>query len=379
SLAISRQDSTGRVEVLEKLFWTAALVSPAISNARNSSSMFCKPSAHLLIRPGPLERMSVQLVVLQPRGGNMGDELLLIPPRPSPQVVVTEGIIEDLGLVEPGRMDRCEPGTPPPATGPQILLREPCCVTGIAVVDQVHALQVMMVTPESLQFFDIVHRVLRLDARRLHQAAVNDQEVQNVDRPMPGVLELPLLDRAGDRTTNRVAFQNLMVGYLIGADDAIALLGQAVGVGVAPEDLLSPLFELGIQAGRPPIASQTLFPLITVVLCFLHGILKIRDRCRKACKLHRWVWDVYCAATAEEFRRLMNEFQQWCVMQTWTASVHEMLTKLWNKTEFYVVAYSHQGCHRTSNAVDRPMNRLCRLMYANRGLHGHQGSSELRL
>ena len=65
--------------------------------------------------------------------------------------------------------------------------------------------------------------------------------------------------------------------------------------------------------------------------------------------------------------------------ETWTAWVHEMLTKLWNKTEFCVVAYSHQGCHRTSNAVDRPMNRLCRLMYANRGLHGHQGWSELGL
>ena len=55
-------------------------------------------------------------------------------------------------------------------------------------------------------------------------------------------------------------------------------------------------------------AFQTLFPLITVVLCFLHGFLKIRDRCRKACELHRRVWDVYRAATAEEFRRLMNEF-----------------------------------------------------------------------
>ena len=55
---------------------------------------------------------------------------------------------------------------------------------------------------------------------------------------------------------------------------------------------------------------QTLFPLITVVLCFLHGFLKIRDRCRKACELHRRVWDVYRAATAEEFRRLMNEFQR---------------------------------------------------------------------
>ena len=28
-------------------------------------------------------------------------------------------------------------------------------------------------------------------------------------------------------------------------------------------------------------AFQTLFPLITVVLCFLHGFLKIRDRCRR--------------------------------------------------------------------------------------------------
>ena len=126
-------------------------------------------------------------------------------------------------------------------------------------------------------------------------------------------------------------------------------------------------------------AFQALFPTIAVVLCFLHGFLKIRDRCRKARELHRRVWDVYRAATAEEFRRLMNELQQWCGARTWTASVREMLTKLWNKTESYVVAYDHPGCHRTSNAVDRPMNRLCRLMYASRGVHGHQGSSELRL
>ena len=125
--------------------------------------------------------------------------------------------------------------------------------------------------------------------------------------------------------------------------------------------------------------SSSLFPAIAVVLCFLHGFLKIRDRCRKARDLHRRVWDVYRAATAEEFRRLMGELQRWCATQTWTAPVREMLEKLWAKTESYAVAYDHPGCHRTSNAVDRPMNRLCRLMYAGRGLHGHQGSSELRL
>jgi hypothetical protein len=127
-------------------------------------------------------------------------------------------------------------------------------------------------------------------------------------------------------------------------------------------------------------AFLSLFPTITVILCFLHGFLKVRDRCRKARDLHRRVWDVYRAATAEEFRRLMGELQQWCITQTtWTAPVREMLEKLWAKTELYAVAYDHPGCHRTSNAVDRPMNRLCRLMYAGRGLHGHQRSSESRL
>ncbi len=126
-------------------------------------------------------------------------------------------------------------------------------------------------------------------------------------------------------------------------------------------------------------AFRALFPTIAVVLCFLHGFLKIRDRCRKAGELHRRVWDVYRAATAEEFRRRMGEFQRWSDTQTWTAAVREMITKLGKKTESYAVAYDHPGCHRTSNAVDRPMNRLCRLMYAGRGLHGHQGSSESRL
>ena len=126
-------------------------------------------------------------------------------------------------------------------------------------------------------------------------------------------------------------------------------------------------------------AFGVLFTTITVVLCFLHGFLKVRDRGRKAYDLHRRVWEFYRAATAEEFRRRMGELQRWCDTQTWAAPVREMLEKLGPKTESYAVAYAHPGCHRTSNAVDRPMNRLCRLMYAGRGLHGHQGSSEFRL
>jgi hypothetical protein len=126
-------------------------------------------------------------------------------------------------------------------------------------------------------------------------------------------------------------------------------------------------------------AFHTLFATIVPVLCFLHGFLKIRDRCCKARELHRRVWEVYRAATAEEFRQRMATFREWCEQGDWPKSVLEMATKLWNRMSEYVVSYSHPGCHRTSNLVDRLMNRLTRFLYAGRGLHGHQPSCERRL
>jgi hypothetical protein len=41
--------------------------------------------------------------------------------------------------------------------------------------------------------------------------------------------------------------------------------------------------------------------------------------------------------------------------------------------------FSPFSAPRTSNHVDRLMNRLYRLLYAGRGLHGHHGASERRL
>jgi hypothetical protein len=43
-----------------------------------------------------------------------------------------------------------------------------------------------------------------------------------------------------------------------------------------------------------------LFSTIVPILCFLHGFLKIRDRCRKAYALHQQVWQIYRAETAQE-------------------------------------------------------------------------------
>jgi hypothetical protein len=126
-------------------------------------------------------------------------------------------------------------------------------------------------------------------------------------------------------------------------------------------------------------AFRALFSTILVVLCFLHGFLRIRDRCRKARELHAQVWEVYHAATAAEFRKRMAAFRTWFEQGSWPKAVKEMVTKLWNRESEYAAGYTHPGCHRTSNLVDRLMNRLTRFLYAGRGLHGHRASCERRL
>ena len=80
-----------------------------------------------------------------------------------------------------------------------------------------------------------------------------------------------------------------------------------------------------------------MFPKIALILCFLHGFLKIRDRGRKAVELHRKVWEVYRATSAQAFREAMESFRQWCMARVWSGPIHEALEKLWGHTEEYVL------------------------------------------
>lgn len=123
-----------------------------------------------------------------------------------------------------------------------------------------------------------------------------------------------------------------------------------------------------------------LFPTVKIILCFLHGFLSVRDRCRKATDLHTQIWEVFRAENVAEFYRKMKALGQWVIEKgSWSESVMDMVSKLQKRVEQYAVWYKHPQSHRTSNLVDRLMNRLTRYLYAGRGLHGHQPASELRL
>jgi hypothetical protein len=126
-------------------------------------------------------------------------------------------------------------------------------------------------------------------------------------------------------------------------------------------------------------AFKAIFPSVVTILCFLHGFLKIRDRCRKTYDLHHQIWNLYRAQSKEAFYQALADFHTWFDPNNYSETVGAAVTKLCHRAQQYALSYDHRGCHRTSNLVDRLMNRLTRLLYAGRGLHGHQQSSELRL
>ncbi len=126
-------------------------------------------------------------------------------------------------------------------------------------------------------------------------------------------------------------------------------------------------------------AFVALFSTVVPILCFLHGFLKIRARGRKLRQLHQRIWEIYRAKSKDVFYQAMNEFQNWFEQGTWSQTVTEAVGKLWQRVEQYAISYDHPNAHRTSNMVDRLMNRLTRYLYAGRGIHGHQHTSERRL
>lgn len=134
----------------------------------------------------------------------------------------------------------------------------------------------------------------------------------------------------------------------------------------------------GFRATR--LAWQQLFPTVTLILCFLHGVLKIKERCRGDLRkqvLER-AWHCYHADTAGQFSQRLRRLGEWAT-DNLTGTLLEMVEKLCINRGRYQTAYKIPGVYRTTNAVDRLMNQQDRLLYAMRYLHGDGEKARLAL
>jgi hypothetical protein len=124
-----------------------------------------------------------------------------------------------------------------------------------------------------------------------------------------------------------------------------------------------------------------LFPAITVLLCFLHSAIKIRD-CRTSDHALQKeaitkVWEAFRAETKASFSQRIRRLQEWMDANLPGGRLREAVFKLCGKREFFAMAYDFIDPYRTSNAVDRLMNHQDRLLYAMRYFHGDLGSARL--
>lgn len=134
----------------------------------------------------------------------------------------------------------------------------------------------------------------------------------------------------------------------------------------------------GYQATR--LAWRQLFPQVALILCFLHGVLKVTERCRGQLRRQvlEHIWNCYEAQSHRQFSQRLRRLSEWARKKL-SGHLQEMVIKLWGQRPRYATAYDHPGAHRTTNAVDRLMNHQDRMLYARDYLHGKRETARLAL
>ena len=127
----------------------------------------------------------------------------------------------------------------------------------------------------------------------------------------------------------------------------------------------------------------TLFPSVTMILCFLHSFIKIRS-CGKRLgdvyfELCTKVWEVYHCVTEDEFHPKMADLAIWAFENLPDGPTLNAVIKLCLKFESFAEAYSSPSAHRTSNMVDRHMGAMDRYLFAGHFFHGHLMTAEYRI
>ena len=132
-------------------------------------------------------------------------------------------------------------------------------------------------------------------------------------------------------------------------------------------------------------AWTSLFPWIYVICCFLHVFIKIRDRSSKKYKelfdvVGNKIWNCYEAATKASFSQRVRRLYEWVkAIEDLPDVILKPIEKLKKNLSRYSKAYDLPGCHRTSNMVDRLMQRMDRHLFSTFYFHGSLEAAELSI
>ena len=167
-------------------------------------------------------------------------------------------------------------------------------------------------------------------------------------------------------------------GDLEKAYGVFASEAQAVDAAYAPETVNTD----GWQATQG--AWKALFTQITVILCFLHAFLKIRDQATKTlgnafAQVQKRVWKAYHAPSKRAFSQRLRRLRAWAATALPDGGMKRRTLALCEKRAQFSKSYEHPQAQRTSNMVDRLMKFLDRAFFHAQYFHGRPDAAESRV
>lgn len=131
-------------------------------------------------------------------------------------------------------------------------------------------------------------------------------------------------------------------------------------------------------------AWKKLFPAIILILCYLHGFLKVRDIAKglkdKYHSICDEIWNVYRQESKEAFMAAIINLKAWSAEHLkGNERVIQKIEELCSKVDRFSNGYDYEKCYRTSNQIDRPMNLLDRYLYQIRYFKGSRESANQKI
>jgi hypothetical protein len=131
-------------------------------------------------------------------------------------------------------------------------------------------------------------------------------------------------------------------------------------------------------------AWKYLFPSVVVICCFLHMYIKIRDRAKKKFaeifhEISQRLWDCYKSENKRTFSQRVRRLHEWAKNMKIPSVLLKTIEKLHKNISSFSASYDNPGCHRTSNMLERIMQRMDRHLFSNQYFHGSLSSAELNI
>jgi hypothetical protein len=130
-------------------------------------------------------------------------------------------------------------------------------------------------------------------------------------------------------------------------------------------------------------AWRVLFSKVTLLLCFLHSVLKIRglmtQKYEYAQTIVSRLWEAYHQEKEVDFCDTLFDLQKYVKNDLKNDKIGKALDKIVQKIGDYAGAYKLTNPYRTSNMVDRQMKQLDRLLFKRQYFHGHLQTLENKI